>query len=300
MPVTQRSIEAFIARLQTCMTVEALFTALEHEIAQHGCQDVLFAHVSGNPPKLEVTFSATQPDEGVLQSLRSRCACSAGEGADSPSSSLSWIEPLLRSAPGGRAQLRKTKPVADPSLMTVTIPFYGPGDDYDVVNLIMREGCDQDPKHLAIVKLKAFAAIERYEALRASTGDATSSLSLSEVGHREPCVQTRACPVQVDSPSTDAKHADCWALALVDIAWRRYSAGLLSLNERVMEIIGKTAMSEYLARGLIQEEPDDLRFNYVFKPTSEGERCLRTCPCVSRWRAQVWSDYVEVHERPAD
>lgn len=199
MTVTQRSIEAFIAKLQKCMTVEALFTALEHEIAQHGCQDVLFAHVSGNPPRLEVTFSATRPDEAVLQSLRSRCACGAGESADNPSSSLLWLEPLLRNAPEERARPRKTKLASKVSRKTVTIPFYGPGDDYDVVNLIMRDGCDQDPKHLAIVKLKTFAAIERYEALRASMGDANSSRSPSEFGHRGPCVQTRACTVYADS-----------------------------------------------------------------------------------------------------
>jgi hypothetical protein len=87
---------------------------------------------------------------------------------------------------------------------------------------------------------------------------------------------------------------------LADISRRRYRAGFLDLNRRVEAIVGREVLQDLIDRGLIEEEADDDRFCYYFKPSPIGESHLKICPCVPDIRDSIWLRHVQIHEVPRD
>jgi len=301
MPVTPRSIEAFLAVIEACSDVDSLFAAFQDEMAREGYGDLIFARATANPANVEVVLGETS---ATLTHLERHLQTREMKSAALPSSSSEWIDHMVRNAQADVAAI--DRPGANDASVNLTIPIHGPGKTCNFISASSQSAFEPRPERLAIIKLKAYATVDRYQALQAAVDDsvrarprpasppqAPACLAAAQTAARAPNPRHKMCAGKITN-------AQCKALALIDIASRRYNAGLLDLNARVAEIVGTTAINDYLARGLIEEEPDDLRFNFVFRPTRIGQLHLNACPCVSRWRAEVWRTYVEVHERPVD
>lgn len=300
MPTTPRSIETFLAVVLACGDIDCLFAAFQEEIVREGYGNLVLDRMEA-PADLDVFLDNAS---AALRHLEQNLCEPEGETPMLPGSPADWIEHMVRNAGRDRAAISRRG--ARDAAITLTIPTWGRRRAYDFISFVKQGVFEHTPERLAIIRLKTFAVIDRYQALRETAGDARLPTL-----HTTATPLTRVCDHDVRTPSalTSPRHqtcadnitdVECRALALIEIAWQRYNAGLLNLNERVADIVGTTVIDEYLARGLIEEEPDDFRFNFVFRPSRIGQRHLKVCPCVSRWRAEVWSTYVEVHERPVD
>lgn len=301
MPVTPRSIETFLTAIGACSDVDTLFAAFRDEMAREGYGNLIFARATVNPVKVEVVLGETS---AAMSRLERHLRTHALKSSAQPTSPSEWIEHMVRNAQADVAAF--DRPGTNDASVTLTIPIHGPGKTCNFISASSQSAFEPKPERLAIIKLKAYATVDRYQALRAAADDNVCAkprpstapqpsicLSDAQIAARAPNPRHKMCAGNVTN-------SECKVLALIDIAWRRYNAGFLNLNARVAEIVGTTAINDYLARGLIEEEPDDLRFNFVFKPTRIGQLHLNACPCVSRWRAEVWRTYVEMHERPVD
>lgn len=301
MPVTPRSIEAFLTVIEACSDVDSLFAAFQDEMAREGYGDLIFARATANPADVEVVLGETS---AALSQLERHLSPREMKSSTQPTSSSAWIERMARNAQADVAAF--DCPSAADASVTFTIPIHGPDKTCNFISASNQSAFESRPERLAIIKLKAYATVDRYQALQSAADDAVCTKPRTASTPQAPACWAEA---QTAPHATNSRHnmcagditnTECKALALIDIAWRRYNVGLLDLNARVAEIVGTRAINDYLARGLIEEEPDDLRFNFVFKPTRIGQLHLNACPCVSRWRAEVWRTYVEVHERPVD
>lgn len=301
MPVTPRSIEGFLTAIDACSDVDTLFAAFQDEMAREGYGNLIFVRATANPVDVEVVLGETSAALSRLERhLRTRDLTCPTQ----PASSSEWIEHMVRNAQTEVAAL--DGPGANDATVTLTIPIHGPGKMCSFISASSQGAFKPRPERLAILKLKAYATVDRYQALQAAADDDVCAKPRpSSAPQPSPCLPDAQIAARVPNRrhkmcAGNVTNSQCKVLALIDIAWRRYNAGFLDLNARVAEIVGATSINDYLARGLIEEEPDDLRFNFVFKPTRIGQLHLNACPCVSRWRAEVWRTYVEVHERPVD
>ena len=301
MPITPRSIETFLAMIEACSDLDSLFATFQDEMTREGYGDLIFARATANPANVEVVLGETS---AALSELGRHLRTRELKSSTQPTSSSEWIEHMVRNAQADVAAF--DCPGANDASVTLTIPIHGPGKTCNFISASSRSAFEPKPERLAIIKLKAYATVDRYHALRAAADDTGGAKPRpSSAPHPSTCLPDAQIAARPPDPrhkmcAGNLTNAECKVLALIDIAWRRYNAGFLNLNARVSEIVGTAAINDYLARGLIEEEPDDLRFNFVFRPTRMGQRHLSACPCVSRWRAEVWRTYVEVHERPVD
>lgn len=291
-----RSIDTYLTLVEACDTAECLFALYLGEVQRERYHNMVFARFYGSPERFEVPYASVPEGDAHLY-FEERLWEHDPVLAETQATPLpfTWIELMMR-----RSHSQAARRVMDLSAAIgvqggLTMPFHGPGGNWDVVSLSMRDKTLLDPDRITIVSMKTYAMVQRYHTLEA----------------RKALVRARACGDEAHARS-DPHHPqhgeavgviddpECRALALVEIAWKRYSAGFLDLNRRVPEIVGDVLLDRFMKRGLIQEEPDDLRFHYVYKPSPVGQNHLRVCPCVSQWRDEVLSNYVQVHERPVD
>lgn len=306
-----RSIDRFATLVQECATIEQLFALYDAEMQREGYQNIVFARVNGRVDQLEVPYGKVPEGDAKLY-FQERMWEHDPVLAASQTTALpfTWIDILMRKSLSEAARRVMDLSAAIGVQGGFTIPFHRPGGQWDLISLSMRDQSLLDAARIPFVTLKTLGMMQRYleleerAAQRQNARDRIVSAATGADGcnghsHGASCKDGCVHPQHGDSVGTIDDEA-CRALVLVDIAWRRYSAGFLDLNERVPDIIGNGSLKAFVDRGLIEEEPDDFRFAYVFKPSPVGRSHLKSCPCVTNWRDEVWDNYVEVHERPAD
>lgn len=296
------TIEEYLLILQACATSDALFAAFAAEMRAEGYDNIIFARMAPgeNLAPREVPF-VNAPKTLTKAYLHNRMwehdpVLAATQGAAVP---FTWIDLMTRQPHSENArgvmETRRQHGVQG----GFTMPFHGPAGYWDAVNISMRDQKLLDPDRIAIINLKTYATLQRYTVLTMgskATGPWTGLSQGPIMKTREPAPHH---PQHGEGVGVIADQ-ECRALALVDIASRRYSAGFLKLNRQVPDIVGQNILDHFVDRGLIEEEPDDYRFHYVFRPSPVGQSHLRLCPCVSTWRDEVLDRYVEKHERPED
>lgn len=290
MAAIPRTIDAYMARAERCSTSAEVFRILDDEVRREGYEGLLVASCDVSGVHLTVSYPAVpaSSDVGdVRQRLGLHQPFNLSPGAP-PSFSL--LDVPIRSGRAAAVLGLAHLPHLHSASGELTIPFHRSGDMWDIVSMRERGGARPRGDRLARVKLKAYASVQRLAAL---DGLAAPQDIKRDGPCAFPCSGHCVCAKTLSDQ-------ECRAIALVDVSWRRYSAGFLDLNRRVPSIVGEDLLDVYVDRGLIKEEPDDLRFSYVFRPTRVGESHLRTCPQADEWRREVWSKYVQAHERPSD
>lgn len=310
---TPRSIDGFLALIQDCASIEALFSVYAQEMENEGYHNIVFARIDGRPDQLEVPF-ANVPENDARLYFEERMwendpILAASQTARMP---FTWIDEMMRKSHAPAAHRVMELSAAIGVQGGLTMPFHGPGGKLDIVSLSMRDKRLLDAARIGIVNMKTYAVLQRHLMLETAATRRSGGAVFKPHGPAPQQAQTRepvkACTVTV-ACAAHPQHGECVgviddeecrALVIVDIAWRRYSAGLLDLNKRVPDIIGDGTLRHFMDRGLIEEEPDDMRFEYFFRPSPIGQSHIKACPCVMNWRDEIWSKYVEVHERPID
>lgn len=309
-----RSIDDYTQSMQDCRSVEELFAAYSDEIEREGYQNIVFVRMDGTRERFEVRF-ANVPEGDARRYFEDRMwehdpVLTASQEARSP---FTWIEEMVRK-PHSQAARRIMELKAAIGIQGgLTMPFHGPGGMVDIFSLSMRDQRLLNPHRIHLVNQKTYATLQRYLALESEARErATRAQVTLAVGEAAPGTLAHDCRTDgrcAGNHGSHPQHGDCVgtiaddecrALVLVDIAWRRYTVGLIELNKRIPDIIGDGTLRRFVNRGLIDEEPDDVRFEYFFRPSPVGQSHIKTCPCVTSWRNEVVSKYVEVHERPVD
>lgn len=302
-----RSIDDYVTQVQACGSTQQLFNLFDGEIKAEGYQNVVFARVFGQPELAEVPFGDV-PD-GVAHAYFSERMWEHDPifaAAQTSALPFAWIELMMRQSLSQAARRVMEVSAAHGVQGGITIPFHRPGGHCDMVSLSMRDRRLLDASRIHIVSVKTYATVQRYLELSGGNGiifDSRQPLS----GQGLPARVTHASDLgdAPDHPQHGGgvgliSDAECRALVFVDIAWRRYCAGLIALSEGLPAILGAHVLGDYVRRGLIDDEPDDLRFQYVYKPSPVGQSHLKCCSTAAKWRDEVWSQHVDVHERPAD
>lgn len=303
---TPRSIDTYVALIDACVTIEDLFRLFQDEIEREGYQNVVFARFGGRNDRLEVPYGRF-PDDVARTYFEKRMweddpVVAASQTSARP---FAWVDEMVRK-PHSAAAWRVMEIKKELGLSGgMTMPFHGPDGHWDFFSLSM---CDRrllNSHRIPIVNLKSYATLQRYLVLEeaakqriqnlfASAPRGTGALATDATAA---CTDDHGHPQHGDGVGV-ISDAECHALVLADIAWRRYGAGLLKLNERVPEIIGDAPLRTYISRGLIEEEADDTRFRYVLKPSPVGQNHIRICPCVPAIRSEIWENLVEASEAP--
>lgn len=298
-----RLLEDFVNLLEDCTSIEDLFLLYQDEIGREGYQNIAFARFGGAPSGFEVPFG-NLPEGFVKTYLQERFweddpILAAAQNSARP---FTWIDEMVRKT-HSEAAYRVMQAAAELGVRGgVTLPFHQPGGRFDLFSLSMRDKRFLDPNRINIVNLKTYAALQRYLAL------VDGKPAQREAAATAP-VPAAACCEELPGPASSLhpQHGagvgaigepECAALVLVDIAWRRYSAGLVELNRRIPEIIGEGELNGFIDRGLIEEEPDDERFRFFLKPSPVGHNHLRLCPHVIATRKDVWRQHIQKNERP--
>ncbi len=300
-----RSIDAYLALVEACATIETLFELYQDEIEREGYQNVVFARVGGRNDRLEIPYgrfprnvARTYFEERLWENDP---IISASQRTARP---FTWIDEMIRKTHSAAAwrvmEVKKEHGIAG----GMTMPFHGPGGFWDFFSLSMRDNRLLNTHRIAAVNLKSYATLQRYLVLEGAAKQRLQGTVAPSVGPGQRIADASASS---DSHPAHPQHgegvgviedAECQALVLVDIAWRRYSAGLIRLNERVPDLVGEAPLRSYVNRGLIEEEADDTRFRYVFKPSPIGQSHIRLCPCVPAVRNEICDSLVETNEVP--
>jgi hypothetical protein len=300
--VPPRSIDTFLKCVQRSSTFDELFALYGEEMRHEGYQNVVFARLGGRD-EFEVPWGdVPEGIAGIYFQERLWEADPILAASRLTSRPFTWADELIRSAHSEAAQrvmeLARNKGVKG----GLTLPFHGPDGRFDIVSLSMRDGRALDPTRIVHVHVKTYAMWQRYLDLDSQLRDATSItgtfstlLSSRNRAKGPPEIAASVHPQSGPGVGTVAD-AECQALVLVDVSRRRYRAGLVDLNNRVEGIIGGHRLQGYIDRGLIEEEADDNRFCFYFKPSPVGQSHVKRCPCVPAIRDQVWRQHVDMHE----
>lgn len=296
-----KSIDEFLVAIAQCPTPELLFTTYASDMKTEGYDNVVFARLG--PPDLrlhEVPYGRLPDGAANIcfdeHKWEHDPMLAASRHAAVP---FTWADEM-----DGREhtawERRVMQTAAELGMRDgLTMPFHGPGGTWDVVNLSMRQKKVLDASRIAIVNLKTYATVQRYLVLTIG-GKATGPWTGLAQPRTVPAPLPRRKHPQHGDCVGPISDTECRAIALVEIAARRYSAGLLDLNRRVPDIVGQKVLYQFMDRGLIQEVADDLRFHFVFRPSPVGRNHMRLCPCVTQWRREFRRKYIEKDERPED
>jgi Autoinducer binding domain len=166
----------------------------------------------------------------------------------------------------------------------LTIPLHGPGNRCDLFSLSLRDQRSIDPASYTIVAMKSYAVWLRYYELGAQEQIASLDDDLFSADHRD----------GLSKISRD----ECEALVVADVSHRRYRAGLHEMNDKLTSILGDEMFDRLQRRGLLYDEPDDLRWRFLARPSPIARSHLKTCSAVQSMRDQIWQLHVRMDERP--
>lgn len=300
-----RPIDDYVALVQGCATIEDLFRLYQDEVEREGYQNVVFGRIGGRPDAFQIPYGSI-PDGVAKTYFEDRLwvddpILAASQSMARP---FTWIDEMVRKTHSAAAwrvmELAKAHGVRG----GMTMPFHRPGG-WDLISLSMRDERMLDVERIPIVNLKSYATLQRYLVLEEATtrrilNSGAAETSAGEGALEEPSMRGCGAPTHHQHGEGIGVIGDeeCHAMVLVDIAWRRYCAGLIKLNERVPDIVGNSLLRGCIDRGLIEEEDDDDNFRFVFKPSPVGQSHIKLCPCVPSMRDKIWQNLVEVGELP--
>lgn len=302
------SIDQYLTKLAKCMSCRALLQLYRQEMAREGYGKAGYSKFCGTIAGHGMPFgpnSCTAADASSDLPTIEGCT-------EFQTSALPW---LYRTESGRNHQalsLHDCADTRDKLCRCISMPFHRPDGALDVFVLCDANQSSDAARRFPAVSLKTYATLQRYRALEHLESRLPQDEEASESLSRENCgsqSKRREEPVEVTPTCRTAQlgrsagvngDCHCRSIALAEIAWRRYCAGLIELNERIEAILGKDVLQELIARGLVEEQPDDRRFLYVYRPSQDGLRQLRKCPKVAPIRREMRALYVAARERPVD
>lgn len=282
------SDEDFREAVGSCSTVAELFAQYRTAMALEGYDNIAFTvlHPNGYAelPFLELPhgFAETYIEQG-----------------------FQFRDPVLKAAPHARAPFFWSDLERNPHFCSderavieisreigvhtgVTVPFQGPEGVVELFSLSQRVSNRLDPARTAIVHARTFEVRRRYWELAdvAATAATAPAFGDGALGLRvEPAPWT---PLDAHNHGPAGMTSDhCRTLVLVEIAARRWEAGLPRLNEALGRHCSESALEFLLSWGLVCEVADDERWRFYLAPTVLGRRHLACCPDAPRHRRAV-------------
>lgn len=282
------SDEEFREAVGRCATVEALFTRYRMAMALEGYDNIAFTvlHPGGYA---ELPF--LQLPQGFAETY-------IGQG-------FQFRDPVLKAAPHARAPFYWSDLERNPRFCSderavieiarefgvhtgVTVPFHGPEGVVELFSLSQRVSNRLDPARTPIVHARTFEVRRRYWELAevAATDAAAPAFGDGALGiWVEPAPWE---PIKAHSHGPEGMTGDhCRALVFVEIAARRWQAGLPGLNEALGRHCSESALEFLVSWGLVSEIADDERWRFYLAPTVLGRKHLACCPDAPRHRRAV-------------
>lgn len=298
-----RSIDAFVDSVEASSTFDVLFDIYRQEMLREGYRNIVFARFTG-PDQFEVPFGVVPAGVPSAYFKERRWEqdpiLAASQLARQP---FTWVEEMMRNSHAEAAHRLMQSAHKRGLRGGITFPFHGPDGRWDLVSLSMRDDRLLDASRIGVVNLKTYVMLQRYLVIEEkflSSKAAKVPAPKSRPAGDPPPAQTQFTHPQPGEGVGIIGDLECRALALADVSRRRYRAGFLDLNRRVEDIVGREVLQGLIDRGLIEEEADDNRFCYYFKPSPIGESHLKLCPCVPDIRDDIWRRHVQIHEVPRD
>ncbi|MEW5963355.1 MAG: autoinducer binding domain-containing protein [Pseudomonadota bacterium] len=282
-----RTDEEFREAVNNCATVEALFAHYRQAMAAEGYENIAFTvlHACGfaELPFLELPrgFAQTYIEQG-----------------------FQFRDPVLKVAPHRRAPYfwsdlersphfcRDERAVIEISREIgvhsgVTVPFQGPEGVVELFSLSQRARNSLDPSRTPIVHARTFEVRRRYwELAEIAAGTAGHAFGDGSFGMRVDPAPWAPIGAHVGGPAgMTSDH--CRALVMVEVAARRWEAGLTGMNETLSRHCAEADLDYLLSWGLASEVADDDRWRYYLAPTVLGRKHLACCPDVPRHRRTV-------------
>jgi hypothetical protein len=282
-----RTDEEFRASVGNCTSVESLFAHYRRAMAAEGYENIAFTvlHPSGRAelPFLELPrgFAETYIEQG-----------------------FQFCDPVLKVAPHRRAPFYWSDLERSPQFCSderavieisreigvhsgVTIPFQGPDGVVELFSLSQRAHNALDPSRTSIVHTRSFEVRRRYWELAESAARADGlAFGDGSLGMRVDPAPWAPIRAHAGGPAgMTSEH--CRTLVMVEIAARRWEAGLLGLNQEIWRHCAEANLDYLLSWGLVSEVADDDRWRFYLAPTLLGRAHLASCPDVARHRRAV-------------
>jgi hypothetical protein len=290
-----RTVEEFSERIRRCSTADELFAVFRKDVEAEGFQNIAFSQL-GTDEGFEIPY-LNVPDGTASVYFAENFAEHDPVLAIVPqtTSPFSWAEApkFLELSRQARNVMESCRELGVHS--GITIPMHGPGRRCDLFSLSLRDKLSIDPASVPIVAMKSYATWVRYYEI-----DGIQQFN----GLQEIAGDGAAAPHEsLSTPHRDGSaritKEECQALVITDIAHRRYRAGLTDLNDNLTTVLGVEMFDRLQNRGLIFDEPDDMRWRYFARPSPIARSHLRTCGHVPSMRERIWQLHVRLDERPS-
>jgi hypothetical protein len=286
------TLDEYVAALSECRTADDVFATYRGEMQREGFQNIVFAHFMPNGeheiPFLELPSAMPRvylaekfiESDPVILSLKNRTR------------PFMWSD-MMRESDWDKRSRHVFGACGELGCRNgLTVPFHLPNGRCDFFSLSFRDNRIIEPARQTAVHLKSYATwmrINEFEILRSWT-DALPAAA-NEVAAGRPCNHDCGALLEI---SID----ECRAIVAVDIAYRRYRAGLIELNASLQDFLGQTMLDRLIDRGLIYEDADDEHWRFVFRPGPIARAHLKSCATVPYHRDHVTRHFVQTSERP--
>lgn len=291
-----RSIDGYVAAIARCHDTQDLFAIYAEEAFAEGFDSIFFARLGPDLEPCEMPF-ACAPTQAASPLEAHALSGPTGFYGSVVTERPGWLTNLLHNGkPNAAGSATATMSICVGPSGELTMPFRGPDGSWDIVTVTARDNRIPPSERISIVNLKTYATMQRLNELAARSQDG----SIRAATNADPVSTPHAATKADAKETTSISDAEGRALVLVDIAWRRYRAGLLGLNKAAPDIIGDDLLDQCMLRGLMRDEPDDYRFQFVLRLTPAARRLLTNCNKTPMWREEVLSKYVDRQERPED
>ena len=284
------TLDDYVGSVGRCATIDDLMSVYRKEIASEGFQNLVIFR-TGGPNGIEIPY-LEMPDGFVSSYL---------------AENFIDIDPVLAAVPqfarGFRwDDLMRRSDVSKPARdmmgacgelgvrSGVTMIFHGPDGRSDCFSLSCRDKRTTDKVRMEIINLKTYSTWLRFTAIEAIS-------HLRGFGTSAAIEPNSLSPAHSDGPLS-INEQECRALVIAQTAYRRYRAGLIELSDSLPDILGPDMFDRLQRRGLIYDEPDDLRWRYYTKPSPIAHAHLNTCGAVTSVRNEIWQLHVRGNERP--
>lgn len=288
-------LDDYVSEIAACSDADAVFAAFYREVKAEGFQNFMFVRFMPNgdhevpfielpedfpPVYLGENFVESDP---VVVSIKMRTR------------PFTWTD-MMREQDWGKQARRVFGACGELGAKNgLTIPFHLPNGRCDFFSLSFRENGVINSRQLALINMKTYATWQRLNELQSLRE--TLVFPSNNASQHFP----DGTPGEARLPAhsgTGISEEECRAIVAVDIAHRRYKAGLVKFNSELPAVLGKKLINRLIHRGLIFEEPDDEHWQYVFRPSPIARAHLNSCPAVPIHRADVCSRHLQREERP--
>ena len=284
------SLDDYVNSVGRCMSIGELMSVFRDEIESEGFQNIVLLRM-GSDDGLEITYADVP--QGLLNTYL----------AENFPENDPVRAAIPRSAHGFRwddllAHGNISKPARDVMGVfeklgvhsAMTLIFHGAGGRSGCFSLSCRDHHVTDATRREIVNLKTYTTWLRLIAIEANQCSRRLVANL-------PSKESLRLEPHADGPLV-INAQECRALVIAQTAYRRYQAGLIELSDRLQDIVGLEMFDRLQRRGLIYDEPDDMRWRYYSKPSPIAQAHLKTCAAVTGVRNEIRQLHICASERP--